>query len=38
MIRREMLSVVHHRMPVLAGLDVVDYTSLAALPRSTSSG
>ena len=27
---QEMLSVVHHRMPVLAGLDVVDYTDLAS--------
>ena len=38
MIRQEMLSVVPHRMPVLAGPDVVDYTSLAALSSSTSSG
>ena len=31
MIRQEMLSVVHHRMPVLAGLDVVDYVTLRPL-------
>ena len=28
----ETLSVVHHRMLVLAGLDAVDYVTLAALP------
>jgi len=38
MIRQEMLSVVHHRMPVLVGLDVVDYTSLAALSGMIGSG
>ena len=38
MTRQEMLSVVHHRMPVLAGLDVVDYTSLAALSEGISLG
>ena len=31
---QEMLSVVHHRMLVLAGLDAVDYTSLATLSAS----
>ena len=28
----ETLSVVHHRMLVLAGLDAVDYVTLATLP------
>ena len=30
---REALSVVHHRMLVLAGLDVVDYVALPPLPQ-----
>ena len=33
--RQEILSVVHHRTLVLAGLDVVDYTFLAALSGKT---
>ena len=32
--QQEMLSVVHQRALVLAGLDAVDYTSLATLSRT----
>ena len=34
MMTQEMLSVVHHRVLVLAGLDAVDYTPLATLSRT----
>ena len=30
----EMMSVVHHRTPVLAGLGVVDYVALPPLPQN----